>query len=619
MNFLNPTLLLALGAIAIPIAIHFISRNQPRNYPFPSLRFLSHQKLDTVSKKKLSNPWLLLLRILAYCSIILFFAKPFFPEDTSNDKASSLGIIFVDTSASLNSPEFQNQLTQACDSLLDSHDQFILSTDLKFENKRLSQSELKQQLNSIKPGFHTTNPSAIIEKLKATLQNSTEQITMHILSDFQESNWKWNTPISFPGQVQFHSLKELNNDNVSIISLNTITSPDNSSLEINALLTNHGSVQHHIKLQLDYARQSFKQSQALAPFEKKRIKFTVKKSSSTNNAKIHFPLNDAFHHDNSYTLWCGDSPRPTLAHFTPANAPKSLNPYLKTALALNDQLGRSSPSQAISDLNQLNQTRALFVGDEFSRLSSEQHQQIQDFVAQGGLLILAPGNQARASFLQLNNYPKISIRQTKPTMKSGPYYFSIADKQISELIPFRNSPEADLTLCPIFRFNPLESNGQTFLNFNENSPALIRFPFEKGQIIVSTLPFEPDWSDFPFSKSFLPLMRHLVFQYSPKSQNIIKIAPQEGSLEPKILTPSATKIKKIIYEINPSPLESIPRPLDPLILKQQFSLASKNIDTSHTRESSSSLPRILILSFFAFLLLESILLQFSPRPKKQTN
>ena len=244
MNFLNPTLLLSLAAIAIPIAIHFISRNQPRNYPFPSLRFLSHEKLDTVSKKRLSNPWLLLLRILAYCAIILFFTKPFFPDKPSTDKASSLGILFVDTSASLNSSEFQAQLKRASQPLLDSHDQFLLSTDLNFENKRLSKSELKQRLNSIKPGFHTAKPTPLIEKIKAALQSNNEHITLHLISDFQESNWKWNSPISFPGQVQFHHLKELTNDNISIISLNTMSSPDNSALEINALLTNHGSQKH---------------------------------------------------------------------------------------------------------------------------------------------------------------------------------------------------------------------------------------------------------------------------------------------------------------------------------------------------------------------------------------
>lgn len=76
MTFLNASLLAGLLAIAIPIAIHLISRRQPRRIVFPATRFLKAQLESSRSRLRVQRWWLLLLRILALAALAGALARP---------------------------------------------------------------------------------------------------------------------------------------------------------------------------------------------------------------------------------------------------------------------------------------------------------------------------------------------------------------------------------------------------------------------------------------------------------------------------------------------------------------------------------------------------------------
>lgn len=76
MTFLNISLLAGLLAIAIPIAVHLISRRQPRRVIFPATRFLQHRIESSRSKLRVRRWWLLALRILAIAAFAVALARP---------------------------------------------------------------------------------------------------------------------------------------------------------------------------------------------------------------------------------------------------------------------------------------------------------------------------------------------------------------------------------------------------------------------------------------------------------------------------------------------------------------------------------------------------------------
>lgn len=76
MTFLNASLLAGLLAAAIPIAVHLISRRQPRRVVFPATRFLKQQFESSRSRLRVRRLVLMALRILAIVAFALALARP---------------------------------------------------------------------------------------------------------------------------------------------------------------------------------------------------------------------------------------------------------------------------------------------------------------------------------------------------------------------------------------------------------------------------------------------------------------------------------------------------------------------------------------------------------------
>lgn len=76
MSFLAPLFLLGLLAAAIPVAIHFIRRDNPPTVMFGTLRFIKQTRRRLLMFQKLQQWLLLLLRTLLVVLLVLVFARP---------------------------------------------------------------------------------------------------------------------------------------------------------------------------------------------------------------------------------------------------------------------------------------------------------------------------------------------------------------------------------------------------------------------------------------------------------------------------------------------------------------------------------------------------------------
>ena len=76
MTFLNTSLLFALAAVAIPIALHLLARKEPRQVVFPSLRLLKQNFETNRSKVRVRRWWLLALRMAAVATVAIALARP---------------------------------------------------------------------------------------------------------------------------------------------------------------------------------------------------------------------------------------------------------------------------------------------------------------------------------------------------------------------------------------------------------------------------------------------------------------------------------------------------------------------------------------------------------------
>ena len=101
MQFLYPTFLFALSAIAIPIIIHLFYFRRFKKVYFTNVRFLKEVKEETSARQKLRNLLVLLLRCLAIAFLVFAFAQPFIPRDVEVKQGQQAVSVFVDNSFSM--------------------------------------------------------------------------------------------------------------------------------------------------------------------------------------------------------------------------------------------------------------------------------------------------------------------------------------------------------------------------------------------------------------------------------------------------------------------------------------------------------------------------------------
>lgn len=83
MTFLNATLLLGALAAAVPIILHWLSRQEPKQVVLPSVRFLTQRLTTQQSNLRVRRWWLLAMRMLAILAVACLLARPMIASSTA--------------------------------------------------------------------------------------------------------------------------------------------------------------------------------------------------------------------------------------------------------------------------------------------------------------------------------------------------------------------------------------------------------------------------------------------------------------------------------------------------------------------------------------------------------
>jgi hypothetical protein len=94
MGLANASALLALAALAVPVAIHLWSRKSGKRVLLGTLRWLQAEPEARASSVRLTEPLLLLVRCLLLACVVLLLAVPFF-EGATDGTGSGTGVVLV--------------------------------------------------------------------------------------------------------------------------------------------------------------------------------------------------------------------------------------------------------------------------------------------------------------------------------------------------------------------------------------------------------------------------------------------------------------------------------------------------------------------------------------------
>lgn len=198
MQFLFPTFLFALAAIAIPIIIHLFHFRRFKKVYFTNVQFLKEVKEETSARSKLKNLLVLLCRILAIAFLVFAFAQPFIPQNDTDVKSGKKAVsIYVDNSFSMDSRsqdvpliEKAKQRARSIISAYDVEDEFqVLTSDFEGRHQRLlSQEDALGLVDEINTTYAVKQLSKVLTKQGQVLNTANaDNKVAFIISDFQKN------------------------------------------------------------------------------------------------------------------------------------------------------------------------------------------------------------------------------------------------------------------------------------------------------------------------------------------------------------------------------------------------------------------------------------------------
>ncbi|MCH7827855.1 MAG: BatA domain-containing protein [Bacteroidetes bacterium] len=207
MLFLNPTILFALLAAAIPVLIHMLNLRKLKKVDFSTLKFLKEIQKSKIRKIKFKQWLLLALRVLIILFTVFAFARPALKGialagTTSSSKTSAVFILddsfsmsFVETNGSLFN-QAKSEINKILSQLKEGDDsELILLSNSKLSNYKLSKnlSFLKTKIRKVKISSVTGSlDNAVKNGLNMLASSKNFNKELYILSDFQKRNLSYN-------------------------------------------------------------------------------------------------------------------------------------------------------------------------------------------------------------------------------------------------------------------------------------------------------------------------------------------------------------------------------------------------------------------------------------------
>ena len=232
MNIEYPKILYALFLLLVPVVIHLVRWKKYKKELFSNVAFLKDLELKSRRSRKLKELVVLLLRILAFASLIFAFSQPYFPSDVEKKDIKNIQqIIYIDNSLSMSALTKDANLWQAVlqdlvKNLNDEQHYTLLTNEQTF--KDISGKQLKEKLYQIKFSVQPTKHASQIKKANFLFAKSeNQQKDLIYISDFQNVYAEILDKNLFSPEINYHfypkqtkALKNMSIDSLWLVSKN---------------------------------------------------------------------------------------------------------------------------------------------------------------------------------------------------------------------------------------------------------------------------------------------------------------------------------------------------------------------------------------------------------------
>ena len=520
MPFVSPLLLIAAGAVALPILAHLARQRKARNVPFSSLMFLEASPLPVVRKRRLKDMLLLILRCVMLALLAVAFARPFIPREQLPfipERQSQSIIILMDQSLSI---QASDRLEEARASALRHLDETSAGDEVAivaFNDAAVQQTALGRDMElhrravaSVQPTFRTTDYRAPLRMASDILQQARhEQKRIVLISDFQFNGFSPNLedyPLVEGTEFVTEPVGVNTQENLFFedMDITLHRSADSVALTLRARLASDRG--NPVRLVL-----SGMPDDERATTPSGQVHFQ-QRSVRTGYHQGSFHLDDpVLEADNIHYFTTYVAPRPVVTVVD--RDPDERNAfYLRTAFELEEHAAftfherRRLSTSAVRDVN-------IVILPDLPTLLPDEVQILRRFVEGGGGAIVAAGPRtdrvALASALHdlgVITATPFTVRTSEPTR---PFTLGEYEDHHAGLGSMLDHTARVRPRIHTYAVMEPDSGASTIAQLNSGDPLVIEKRVGAGRILAFTTSLGSQWNDLPLGGAYVPLLHSL--------------------------------------------------------------------------------------------------------------
>jgi hypothetical protein len=598
MNFLNGALLAGIAALSIPIIIHLFHKSRFKVVKWGAMHLLE-AVLRTNQRRVKIEQWILLaLRCLIPVLLALLMARPIW-EGASKllGDAKTSTVVLLDNSYSMEAGRAgtthyslaRDEAQRLVGELRNGSDAHVVmmgqGTGL-LDTPTSDLSRVTQALAKSGAGYGVAKIPASLEMAASTLEKMSEPVRqVVVMTDFQRVSFEATEnkllgaaidrlkKQQYAPNLVFWDIGQEVRENVAIESLDfsRLMVGVGQKIQIRANLRNYGDANYadlRVTLKVDGKDKALSQVN-LGPQSKAQVLFTQSFESAGSHVVEIATEPDALAADNVFlaSIPVRDRIPALLVDGAPgatADDIKSETGYLQIALSpfaagkveLSDLLApRVVPVEGLN-AKVLAESQVVVLAN-VRRLGDDQLKAVEDFVKNGGGLLVFPGDKTdtawwNGAFARLAPLPLGGIAGD---LKEGAPSVGIVGQRFENpaLELFNDPRNGSLSEAAIkvwFKMRPSEKTGGPLdpvilARLDSGDPFLVERPFGEGRVIACATACDADWSNLPARPSYLPLVQRLAVYlasnvYPPRNlevgQQLLSFLPAEMAGKKAILT-----------------------------------------------------------------------------------
>lgn len=593
-SFLNPTFLLALPLLSIPIIIHLLTKKKYKNYPFSETKFIQTALRKTTKKHKLREYLLLFLRCLTIFVLTVIFSRPVVHYGKIFGKSKEIGkcfVILLDNSYSLNYLEDGelrfNLVKEVSRNLINKLDEFdeiapgSFSNHLEMRTKKFTQDKKisLETIEGITLSFSPSDLAPVLQDAYLFLKNATRKEKILILiSDLAKNGWR-NINREYFKKINFYDptvkviLLDVSKEKGKNYALEEISLQESSPAKpvvIETQIANYGEEAKEIPLRL-YIKEKGEEKKIAAGFleiaknEKKSKQFIYnfpEESETFVYGYVELDRDNLVFDDQRFFIHSRQGKVKIIAlddsaGFSPVEGELyyfrlSLNPYREKGLVQVDTF------QSNDWIKKIDSTYSLAVLANRKDFSEEEIQTLKSYLENGGNLFIGLGEKIDQQFYNQNLDWLMPAELVKiKSEKVGISHFAIDHPGLKifsqDTDPLRrDASEASFSTTIFSNYFVVDPKpgSQVLIELSDGNPLLLENqPYPGGgKIFLYTSTLNRKWTNFP-AKPFYPvLFQELVRYLTGKEKNIFSFSSGEIIRLPFTEKPEEFKIQSLDYQ-----------------------------------------------------------------------